>query len=502
MSSVKKLNDPETNDDNSKQKTTTTTTTTTATGSIERQTLPVNNDNNKNIKQLGIQCISPGIQQEKLDDKKLSSITKSKDIEKFQRAAILKLANSNKKYTTSIASDLEQVPDGGVNQEQHLIDEDHSSNDSATESLHDQEQAGKEKDNNNNDDDDDDDDDDKDSTLEENDDNMQEEEGFITSKKRNLPLKNSNKSLKRKKIPSPLDLPGSNNSTYNTSGNSSTTSATHYMNDPILAQSAPAHTTQFRKLNNNNPQRITKPRVRYLGRVNTVATNTAGINRQQRLMQGQLQQFPFQSQQQQQQQQYLAYYQNSTPTGAISSLPMNPYMSPYIASPQYIPPPPPPPPQPRSAIMTPMMYHNSTGTQFIPYPRSALPYSMQSPYSINNTMTPAARNFIRPSSLKGNVPTQKKQEQAREQEENDENPDLAIEEDADSSPTLSENPVPSSVESITPQHVSIMQGEIRILRNAFGFEFPCNSDSIDKKLFLSICGKIWDESKELNKKDT
>ena len=73
--------------------------------------------------------------------------------------------------------------------------------------------------------------------------------------------------------------------------------------------------------------------------------------------------------------------------------------------------------------------------------------------------------------------------------EDEEEADLAIESDA----------LPTPVFTKPPEPPELMQGEVRIMQNKFSFEFPVNSPAVDRKMFLSICNKIWTESRELDK---
>ncbi|AGO13620.1 AaceriAGL258Cp [[Ashbya] aceris (nom. inval.)] len=43
-----------------------------------------------------------------------------------------------------------------------------------------------------------------------------------------------------------------------------------------------------------------------------------------------------------------------------------------------------------------------------------------------------------------------------------------------------------------------VRGEITLLDDTFAFEFAPTREKIDKKMFMSICDKIWDESKKIN----
>ncbi|CAB4255829.1 similar to Saccharomyces cerevisiae YDR480W DIG2 MAP kinase- responsive inhibitor of the Ste12p transcription factor [Maudiozyma barnettii] len=81
------------------------------------------------------------------------------------------------------------------------------------------------------------------------------------------------------------------------------------------------------------------------------------------------------------------------------------------------------------------------------------------------------------------------EEEEDDEEEEEEEADLAIESDALPTPIFTRRPTPPEM----------MQGEIRIMQNKFSFEFPVTNPAIDRKMFLSICNKIWTESRELEK---
>lgn len=74
--------------------------------------------------------------------------------------------------------------------------------------------------------------------------------------------------------------------------------------------------------------------------------------------------------------------------------------------------------------------------------------------------------------------------------EEDENADLAIEDGA----------VPTPVFTKHPRLPQAVHGEVRILSNRFSFEFNSRNEIMDKKVFMSICNQVWDESIELNNK--
>lgn len=86
--------------------------------------------------------------------------------------------------------------------------------------------------------------------------------------------------------------------------------------------------------------------------------------------------------------------------------------------------------------------------------------------------------------------------EAEPDEDDEEGTDLAIEDGAVPTPTFT-----TFQRSLQQQQSpTLLQGEIRLSSHIFAFEFPLSSSNVDKRMFMSICNKVWNESKELAKK--
>lgn len=288
-------------------------------------------------------------------------------------------------------------------------------------------------------------------------------------------LKSQSKvSLARKNIPSPLNL--SSKTTNPESGRKiSLTSTSTYKHQ---LQSAPAHITRHTIKK--------KPRVQYLGTSNSIA-----MARQARSA------FQFQQYSARMRTPYMPYYPN---------FPMEPFMSPY--PPMYRP--------MRSSIPG-----NPSYAPY-PFPRTAVPYSSEAQFYKENSTDIRARNSVilkdnnsskreffsvstgpdgETSSQNFHSTMEHQNSSSRdsngmnssEDGENDEDTHLAL--DADDADDISPTSISSAVSSP-------VQGEIRLTKHIFGFEFPTATSKSDKNLFMSICDKVWDESQELTKKES
>ncbi|EDO14733.1 hypothetical protein Kpol_333p3 [Vanderwaltozyma polyspora DSM 70294] len=453
-----------------------------------------------NIKKIGILCVSPGLDTDRMDSHKLSTIKISKDIEKSQKETIMNQLSSNANEdatntvgTTSVTLEIDSMNNSNANGTGNLSTPVTERTDLSTNSLPSSltsASSGK--------------------------------ESFNETDLKTL----SKISLKRKRIPSPLNLSKSYdhysattsdatpiNQDYNSnSSNSNIGGHTINGNSKSTYQSAPPHITKhvIRK----------KPRVQYLGK-STGIPNA----RQMRSMQ-----------------MYPSYNQRSrTPYGQFyPNLMMDPYMSPYHGQMSGYP------------LRTP--FQSQFNPQFFGYPRTAVPYTSQSQYykdfPRNSGLTsPAGSKNNSPNSRgpsssplgstsninayssnpsryqqssteikyydenKQNIDRNNDNDNANssddndatggndeddDDDENDENTDLAIAAD-------DEPPQVIAVNNDSSQS-SLMQGEIRLLRHTFSFEFPLATTTfekkIDKKMFMSICDKVWDESQILFTRET
>lgn len=405
---------------------------------------------NEKLKKLGMLCVSLGLQPKRMTDKMMSTIKRSKDIERDQRNVISKLS--------SVSTVRRRNGDEGDDYE-----------------------------------DDDDDDDDAEGgviVVNESSENIvqtngdKETDGETTDKESEFNTK-SGKSLKRKKIPPPLNLsetsrPASSN---NSSGNNSAIS-TCYARENMGAKSAPANVPKFpRSTTQRKFPFIGKPRVQYLGKVSNV------ISRPQ----------PNQANGYKLKTPYVPYFPRGPSFPPPPSMPAYPYY-PYAYPGQF-----PLYQTPQQPYGPPpfMMSANSN-------PRSAMPYSSQAQY-----YQEADLNGKRPNVKRQHQPVKKPKvqdpEDLREKEKDGGTEEANNEEDIEGE----QRRINSNDEECESAHLAIengaafspsmnsapntVLGEIRILHNVFSFEFPVNSSNVDKKMFMSICDKVWDESKGLDK---
>lgn len=283
-----------------------------------------------------------------------------------------------------------------------------------------------------------------------------------------MQLSTLGKSLKRKKIPPPLSISDANSARSSAAG-----SATSYQFDAdnSLARSAPAHIPNFPR--SSRSARFEKPSVQYLGKV-----STNGPRRNS----------PIQS---------THAYKLKTP---------------YVAQfPRYPVPGPPPPAMTPCAPYYPYMYpgqfplYQSTPQQpFMPpwQPRSAMPYSSQARYYQDSN--PRGKRLRKQDQQRTEKSAARKEDvRASDAEDSsderpEEQPDGSGNDEDDTESVhlaIEENAMPFPARE--PQ--ANILGEIRISENVFSYEFPCNNPSIDKKMFMSICDKVWDESNRLAK---
>ncbi|QHS76682.1 Dig1p [Saccharomyces paradoxus] len=369
-----------------------------------------------------------------------------------------------------------------------------------------------------------------------------------TAKKRKIqPLKNPKKSLKRGRVPAPLNLSDSNTNTHACSSKEGSLASSNSAHFPSVinqsVKSAPAQVTQHSKF---------QPRVQYLGKASSRQSIQVNNNSNN-------------------------YGKVHMPSAGVMTA-MNPYMpmNRYIMSPYYNPYGIPPPHMLNKPIMTPYGSY--------PYPmgpRTSIPFAMQggntrpyeeneyggssyrnkrvndsydsplsgtastgktrrseegsrnsSPGSSANASPTQQRTDLRPTSdmipteeyhferdalLSANTKARSAStstststsistnrdrsswHEAEANEEDEEGTDLAIEDGAVPTPTFTTFQRASQPQQQSP---SLLQGEIRLSSHIFAFEFPLSSNNVDKKMFMSICNKVWNESKELTKKSS
>ncbi|CUS24421.1 LAQU0S16e01332g1_1 [Lachancea quebecensis] len=410
------------------------------------------------LRELGMQCVSPGFG--KMDNRMLSTLQISKDIAKEQKEAIQKLGGDTK------CSSPEPKNNAGSDTAPSRV----SGHDSGSSSAGDIE--------------------------------------------KNV-AKAGSKSLKRARIPPPLNIRASGSDSGLRSGKGDNFQFTG-------ARSAPAHITRYPR---------GKSRVQYLGRStdgehnarkkaralpNWTYTNNAAIT-------------PY------------AYYpppataipyQGGYPTAWQGAL-QNPYQSPYI--PAYM------APVPYAMLQAPFAqslpdqqpaknpasnlqrdfeaYRNKNpgvGTRDLFgnnksrwAPIQAQPQSAREEFFGARAKTPV-RHSSATGTLRSRVAEKPKEKQAEigsarnsssreeEKDNNDENDteevDLAIEEGAQPISMQGRQNSATSVANPT------MQGEIRLQQDSFAFTFSMLDSATDKKMFMSICDKVWDEAQEISKR--
>ena len=369
-------------------------------------------------------------------------------------------------------------------------------------------------------------------------------EAAATRKRKVQPLKNPKKSLKRSKVPAPLNLSESNSSTHATNSREGSLASSNSAYFPPISnqsiKSAPAKVTQHSKF---------QPRVQYLGKASSRQSIQVNNNNGSS-----------------------ANYGKAPMPSAGMMTAMNPYMpmNRYIMSPYYNPYGLPPPHMANKPMMTPYGSY--------PYPmapRTSVPFGMQAssarPYEENEYGAGGYRNkrtndfsdsplsgtasvgkarrsdegsrnssvgssanvsptpqhtdlgpadvihaedyhFERDPVLSANSKTTStststsmsrgrgssspRTHEAEPDEDDEEGTDLAIEDGAVPTPTFT-----TFQRSLQQQQSpTLLQGEIRLSSHIFAFEFPLSSSNVDKRMFMSICNKVWNESKELAKK--
>lgn len=342
---------------------------------------------------IGLQCISPGLSSEKMDNKMLSTIRKSEDIAKDQRQQIEKLINPE-----TISQNISPTePDFSINK--------HNNNNHFTPSSTDHK------------------------NMDQNNDNKK------------------NKSLKRNKVPPPLNI-----------GIQKGLPHFSFIRDSNLKSAPPNITHQ---------KGILRPRVQYLGK------SYRNRNQHQHL-------------------QYLQYLQQQQQCMYQVSTPLIPTMIPQSCHP----------------TLGPQMnsyYHYCVYPPLSPFPMTAVSTSSKNynnsakvatnlPHHYDPVIDTNKQGIIGTKDIFLNNPTHslntresffKKDRDSNGNgsscsEPDDENVEIAIEDELSTDPS------------------SVISGEIKIQSDKFAFDFPnSNQESIDKKMFMSICDKVWDECQML-----
>ncbi|QLQ81884.1 hypothetical protein HG537_0G01380 [Torulaspora globosa] len=276
-----------------------------------------------------------------------------------------------------------------------------------------------------------------------------------------MELNTVGKSLKRKRIPPPLSISETNSETASLQGSGG----------GVYARSAPAHVPKFpRSCVDKRFGTIGKPRVQYLGRM------SSGVGRGDSPIQSTNAyklKTPYLS--------YFPSYPVGPPVPMAPYAPYHPYGYPgqlplYQSTPQQLYNPPMMPQwQPRSAVpyASQARYHQDKRTRL----SNKKPKTKETDEDLRATQPRDAE------SDNSNQPADSEQDQDTENGDDTESAHLAIEDNP--------RPFPSSEPRDT------VLGEIRISGNVFSYEFPSQRPSIDKKMFMSICDKVWDESRRL-----
>lgn len=347
-------------------------------------------------------------------------------------------------------------------------------------------------------------------------------------------------SLRRANIPPPLGLQSQPTTATSGATSNTTTTTNNTGNAPVSARlniPIDPHARHFSigSIHEQSPQRVTKPRVRYLGKLPRYGqVRPQGVGPQQQPTHGAAQPPPPPSQQQQMmlnammlqqqaQQQYMMMMgMYPYPYGGEVPMQMPMPMQYPQQYPQQYPLQSPMATQPPRSAMLPSFppqtypYFRNQSTidsssssllnkglhQTLNHPHAAYAHTptvarIPEVHEGSSVSRPPSHRKSRSMSSATASPT-KQQPQPQQQQQHspasssssgEEEADLAIESDALPTPVFTKPPVPPE----------LMQGEIRIMQNKFSFEFPVNSPPVDRKMFLSICNKIWTESRELDK---
>ncbi|CAB4255056.1 similar to Saccharomyces cerevisiae YDR480W DIG2 MAP kinase- responsive inhibitor of the Ste12p transcription factor [Maudiozyma barnettii] len=328
----------------------------------------------------------------------------------------------------------------------------------------------------------------------------------ITSASMQVPpvLNNNTKSLKRRKIPPPLNISPTSKHTH--------TQKKHRHNDKFVKpipssavssrfqsqakvvqpRSAPADVTTFQKA-----QKLAKPRVVYLGK----ETQTPNKIQSHGPISSASLQVPLQG-----------WYPQSNRLRNTIRYPIATSNTPISAvSPQF-----------NYYSMYPMSPWGTLSNLGITGPQGAYPYTYSpsitaynmSTTNNNSNVNPAAYQNTTPPPFKGkkrkfsknnnNIQTQSNKSKLYET--------TTVTNQTTTLRDVSQNEHNSENTALMQQNNDIMTGEIRLMSDIFSFEFPKNSiptksgiknissnniNNLPKQLFMNICGRIWDESQLL-----
>lgn len=318
------------------------------------------------LQKLGLQCVSPGLANEKMDNRMLTTIKLSKDMEREQREVIMRMSENKEqeKPTTPTATS------------------------------------------------------------------------------------SRGKSLKRSKIPPPLNIPFTN-------GNK--------LRDPGI-KSAPAHVTQHPR---------GKLRVQYLGKGHSRRRYPAMTG----IPNGRYAMVP----------PYVTYGAPYWPQPPVASLPYQTYQQQY--NPYLV-------PAPHSAIarthpMSPQVTKQTSTVQ-----KDFESFMEKNKRSVVGTKDVFSNNVSRWAPLKAQPLSARDEFFFRHESTETTEPNVDEEEDVEMA--IEDGAMPSPA-TLAPQN-TVIQGEIKLQQETFAFELSRVQDVTDKKMFMSICDKVWDEAKELSRR--
>ncbi|SCU77479.1 LAMI_0A01288g1_1 [Lachancea mirantina] len=250
--------------------------------------------------------------------------------------------------------------------------------------------------------------------------------------------KDVSKSLKRSRIPAPLDL--------NSSGTTPKRSSFAFGGG---ARSAPAHVTRYPR---------GKCRVQYLGNVNESRKRQRVAHNPYPLL-GTRPYSPY-------------------PVCIQSAAGPMPYQSPYgdpMIAPNVL---------PLQYALVPAAYPPYPVEQDRRYPLPRRDYTGQP-----RTANAGVRFFSGPSAVHG----EDVDDQGQDLKESEEQEDVEI--------AIEEGAQPTSRDfSLKNEEPKMMRGEITLSNDSFSFEFSLLEEATNKKMFMSICDKIWDDAAAMKQK--
>ncbi|SCV03228.1 LAME_0H08746g1_1 [Lachancea meyersii CBS 8951] len=395
-------------------------------------------ENLERLKRLGMQCVSPGFG--KMDDRMLSTIQLSRDIAKGQKEVIHKLSV---RQTESV-----KIPDSGDEVvPKHVEQTNQDVKPSSLDSLE------------------------KDAT------------------------KSRLKSLKRARVPPPLNIGSSTANSEEKLPSFAQSSNSHYMG----AKSAPAHITRYPR---------GKSKVQYLGRASRAesqARKRPRVNPSWPPMMNPA--FTPYGYYQHPQTATVPYHMGYGPF-------QNAYQAPYVMA-----------PVPYAMIQTPFTDPSAAQTtlqqDFETYrsqnpgvgtrdlfgnnesrwaPIQVQPQSARDEFFGSRTQKPS-RQMKRPFQKNEAVSdeNENENENEKENENGNENEDDSDNEEADLA--IEEGAEPTSTMTSRLANLTTLDGELRLHDDSFGFSFSLLEAATDKKMFMSICDKVWDEFQTLSKRE-